>query len=323
MLNSALASSTLTVAVAVNLFGHGVALSGDFFIQGVTSITSSGAGLSSNDLMTYLVPLWVVMSVVTITVAFIRIKNNKLLSEETDLNSKETENNISLSLSKSRVIVISIIVLFVIDIVAMMLKDITGDDATYLISGTALVATGIISLISFKFNDASEKMVNYITDGFLSTMKIFTPALIIIAFFSLGNNAAAQELLGEDAPGFISDFVYVIVDNLKIPDFLLAVLQVIIGTIYSIDGSGFAGLTVIGEITNGYAISLEQKKLLISLGQIVIIWISGGTLIPWSVIPVASVCQVKPIELVKQNLIPVVCGLIATTIVASVWLAVL
>ena len=93
----------LTVAVAVNLFGHGVALSGDFFIQGVTSITSSGAGLSSNDLMTYLVPLWVVMSVVTITVAFIRIKNNKLLSEETDLNSKETENNISLSLSKSRV----------------------------------------------------------------------------------------------------------------------------------------------------------------------------------------------------------------------------
>lgn len=60
-------------AVSMNLFGHGVALCGDFFIQGAPSITAKAAGIETTKLMTASVPLWLVMSSVTITAAFIML----------------------------------------------------------------------------------------------------------------------------------------------------------------------------------------------------------------------------------------------------------
>lgn len=313
--------SPLYIAVAINLFGHGIALSGDFFIQGVPSIVAESAGLQSKDIMPYLLPLWSVMSVITVIVALFMIKKDKITHNQGD----ESSDTITVPVNrmKSITVLVVTVVLFVIDIIAMILTGTTGDDATYLVSGTALIATCVICLICFKPSEAADKSMAFVTSGFSSTMKIFAPALVIIAFFSLGNESMAQSILDSDAPGFIGDFVYVIVSNIHIPDGLLAFVQTLIGTIYSIDGSGFAGLTVIGEITQGYGVSIEQLKLLISLGQIVIIWIGGGTLIPWSVVPVASVCKITPMELVKKNLVPVVCGLLGTTIFAAVWLFIL
>ena len=52
------------------------------------------------------------------------------------------------------------------------------------------------------------------------------------------------------------------------------------------------------------------------MGQIAAIWVGGGTLIPWAVIPAAAICGVDPFELARRNLKPVVIGLIVTTIVA-------
>ena len=40
----------LGVAVAMNLFGHGIALSGDFIIQGAPKLTADGAGIPVGDL---------------------------------------------------------------------------------------------------------------------------------------------------------------------------------------------------------------------------------------------------------------------------------
>ncbi|WGT41822.1 hypothetical protein RKS58_06810 [Lysinibacillus capsici] len=45
-------------------------------------------------------------------------------------------------------------------------------------------------------------------------------------------------------------------------------------------------------------------------------FVGGGTLIPWALIPAAAICNVSPFELARRNLIPVVIGLIVTTIVA-------
>lgn len=314
--------STLYIAVAINIFGHGIALSGDFFIQGVPSIVAESAGLSSKDIMPYLIPLWAVMSVVTVIVAFIMLNRDRkrglVVPEE---NAEAMPDNTNKRKAVTSIIIT--VLLFVADIVAMILTNTTGDAATYLVSGTALIATCIICMICFKRKESSDKAMEFVTKGFASTMKIFAPALVIIAFFSLGNESMAQLILGENAPGFIGDFVSVIVSSVKIPDGLLAFIQTLVGSIYSIDGSGFAGLTVIGEITHGYGVTLEQLKLLISLGQIVIIWVGGGTLIPWSIVPVASVCKVSPMELAKKNLIPVLSGLIVTTAFAAIWLFIL
>ncbi|CRH78050.1 Uncharacterised protein [Chlamydia trachomatis] len=53
-----------------------------------------------------------------------------------------------------------------------------------------------------------------------------------------------------------------------------------------------------------------------ALGQITAIWVGGGTLIPWALIPAAAICNVSPFELARRNLLPVTIGLAVTTIVA-------
>ena len=58
------------VAVAMNLFGHGVALSGDFVIQAAPKITADAAGLPVHEVVQASVPLVIVMGVVTTLSAF-------------------------------------------------------------------------------------------------------------------------------------------------------------------------------------------------------------------------------------------------------------
>lgn len=48
------------------------------------------------------------------------------------------------------------------------------------------------------------------------------------------------------------------------------------------------------------------------------IWTGGGCLVPWSLIPAAAICGVSPMELAKRNFIPIIVGLIITTIVVII-----
>ena len=312
----------LYIASAMNIFGHGIALSGDFFIQGVPTVVAEGAGFKTGDILPYLVPLWAIMGVTTVFTAMILMKKDRHIVPVMPVQNEPKQES-RVSPFKGKLILILISVCFAADVAAMLVWDVSGDDATFFIAGTALLLTGVVSFITFDKKEAEEKITDFITSGFASAMEIFAPALVIIGFFSIGNQGFSEYILGEGAPGMIGDFVNVFVDNVKLPEFLLAFFQTVVGVIYSIDGSGFAGLTVIGEITRGYSLSEEKVKLLISLGQIVIIWVGGGTLIPWSVVPVASACGVAPRELVKKNLIPVICGLAAVTVAASIWLVIL
>ena len=58
------------VAIAMNLFGHGIALSGDFVIQGAPKLTADAAGLPVSSVVSASVPLVIVMGVVTTSFAF-------------------------------------------------------------------------------------------------------------------------------------------------------------------------------------------------------------------------------------------------------------
>ena len=193
-----------------------------------------------------------------------------------------------------------------------------GDDATALIAGTALVGTCIAGLLAYPKKQAAEKVLNFLTEGFSFSAKVFAPAVVIIGFFSLGNAESCSALLGKETVGCITEFVNFIVNNAHVPKALLPVLQTLIGFVYSVDGSGFAGLSVIGGIAQSYSISAEGVRLLTALGQIVIIWVAGGTLVPWSMVPVASVCGVDTTRLAKKNLKPVCIGFAATVITAVV-----
>ncbi|MEC0137638.1 hypothetical protein P4H94_12210, partial [Paenibacillus macerans] len=61
---------SLGAAVAMNLFGHGIALSGDYIIQGAPKLTADAAGLPVGSVMAASVPLVIVMGLVSTVTAF-------------------------------------------------------------------------------------------------------------------------------------------------------------------------------------------------------------------------------------------------------------
>ena len=102
---------------------------------------------------------------------------------------------------------------------------------------------------------------------------------------------------------------------------VLAIGIALIGGITGLDGSGFSGVPLVAALAAalggpaGYNVAL-----LAALGQVAAIWVGGGTCIPWAVIPVAAMCDVDPNELTRRNFLPVIAGLIVSTIVAIIML---
>src|SRR5699024_10751114 len=69
--------SPMWAAVAMNIFGHGIGLSGDYFIQGAPAITARAAGISdAMALSKASFPLWLTMSVVTVISSFIMMRKD-------------------------------------------------------------------------------------------------------------------------------------------------------------------------------------------------------------------------------------------------------
>jgi len=65
--------SRMSTAMAINIFGFGIAMSGDFFLQGAPSITASAAGVPVATFMRESFLLWLTMSSVTAIASFIYI----------------------------------------------------------------------------------------------------------------------------------------------------------------------------------------------------------------------------------------------------------
>lgn len=74
----------LGAAVAMNLFGHGIALSGDYIIQGAPKLTADAAGLPVSEVMSASIPLVIVMGLVTTVAAFWMMRRDMKNGKWTD-----------------------------------------------------------------------------------------------------------------------------------------------------------------------------------------------------------------------------------------------
>src|SRR5699024_11717861 len=63
-------------SVAISLFGHGMALSGDLVIQGATKLTASSANVSTGEILTYTALFSFIVGGVAIAIAFYSIRRD-------------------------------------------------------------------------------------------------------------------------------------------------------------------------------------------------------------------------------------------------------
>lgn len=306
-------------AVAMNLFGHGAGLSSDFFIQGAPDITATAAGVDTVTVMRASLPLWAVMCVTTFAVAFFLMHRD--LKQNPSLATVELH-DFSRTIERPR-LAITIAVLIpaalLFDVGLMVRFGITGGDATALVAGTALILMSVTTIADHGVRNALEIATDHLRDGFIFAIKIFAPVIVIAGFFFLGSESFAQTVLGPDARGLLSDIGLWLAEHVPLSRASIAVLETAVGAITGLDGSGFSGLPLCGALAQTFAATGSvDVATLAALGQISTVWVGGGTIIPWGCVPVAAICGIKAADLAKKNLIPVICGLAATTITAII-----
>lgn len=317
----------LGVAMAMNLFGHGIALSGDFIIQGAPKLTADAAGLPVGDVISASIPLVFVMGLVTTITAFYFLKRDMKsgkLTATTGLSATPTiepspQQLKLLSLNQKRFFALLIPVLFVLDVIAMSILNLQGGDATALIGGTSVFILLLITMVSHK-NKGLEQATSYFIEGFQFGFKVFGAVIPIAAFFYLGDAGFTKiigDLLPKNSHGIVNDLGVALASIVPLSKEVGAITLTVVGAITGLDGSGFSGISLVGSVANIFSTAIGAgAATLTALGQIAAIWVGGGTLVPWALIPAAAICGVDPFELARRNLLPVTIGLIVTTIVA-------
>lgn len=312
----------LMAAMAMNLFGHGIALSYDLVIQGAPAISAGAAGISTSDILTEGRPVFLVMGAATVLFAFL-INRKDLTVTQSSLSAQE-ENRPSFS-GSARFLAAAVPLAFLLDIAAMLVFDLRGGDATSLVSGTAVLLMCLGSVLEFR-EKSLEKITGYLTDGFLFAIRIFAPVIAIGAFFFLGGEGISSILGGKEVTeilgtattgGIMNDWAVWLASHAPLNKYFIAVIQMAVGALTGLDGSGFSGLPLTGALAQTFGTAVGASiPVLASLGQITAIFVGGGTIVPWGLIPVAAICDVSPLELARKNFLPVFLGFLCAFLTA-------
>ncbi len=321
----------LGVAMAMNLFGHGIALSGDYIIQGAPKLTADGAGIPVGDVISASIPLVIIMGVVTTVAAFWYLRRDLKkgtlamdhdpggVGSSPEESKEDQDAKKALSPTAKKIIAILIPVLYVADLIVMYMAKLQGGDATALVGGTSLLILILIAIGAYR-NGSLEKITSHFIEGLKFGFEIFGPVIPIAAFFYLGD-AAITSIFGEVLPagsnGLVNDLGVALANAVPLNNTVGAITSTVVGAITGLDGSGFSGISLAGSVAKLFSTAIGGGvATLTALGQVAAIWVGGGTLIPWAVIPAAAICGVSPFDLVRRNMKPVAIGLVVTTIVA-------
>ncbi|WP_082687945.1 hypothetical protein [Bacillus halotolerans] len=316
----------IAAAMAMNLFGHGFALSGDFVIQAAPKLTADAAGIPVGDVISASIPLVLIMGVTTTTAAFFMIQRERkkqLRPASFSPMSEEQDTSMYLPKRLRSLLALLIPLVFAADIACMVIFNLQGNDATALIGGSAICILLIVHFLVYK-QKGLEKITGYFIEGFQFGFKVFGPVIPIAAFFYLGDSGY-ESILGTELPkhshGIVNDLGIALSHAMPMSKELAAAALTAAGAVTGLDGSGFSGISLAGSIAKLFSSALHaDPAVLTALGQISAIWVGGGTLIPWALIPAAAICKVDPFELARKNFLPVVIGLSVTTIAAMIML---
>ncbi len=200
--------------------------------------------------------------------------------------------------------------------------DLKGGDAAALVGGVAaalMICTSFVTDELRKFLDTS---ADHVTEGFVFAFKAMGSVLPIAGFFFLGAEPSlSAPILGvpaAHAPNLLFELIQAVQGWIPGNQAFVAFGVLIVGMITGIDGSGFAGLPLTGSLSGALApaVGLDPATLA-AIGQMGAVWTGGGTLVAWSsLIAVAGFARVPVFRIVRTVMIPVLTGLVISTICA-------
>ena len=192
-----------------------------------------------------------------------------------------------------------------------------------LVGGLALLLIVAVTLARHGENKL-ERVGEHVVEGLLFAFRAMGIVIPVAGFVLIGISDFAGRimLLPADAtpPGFLFDLIasgqHLIPDS---PVFVMFAM-LIAGMLIGLDGSGWAGLPFTGELADALAqTSGADTATLAAIAQNAAGWTGGGTLIIWSsLVAVAGLSGVPVITLARKLFIPVVAGLIVSTVIAAV-----
>jgi hypothetical protein len=316
----------ISAAMAISMFGYGCALTTDFVIQGAPAITSKASGVPVADIMAKSVPMLIAWAVIALPLSFLSVKKDlralggkaikwaplEISSEALAEREKWTKE--ALLFKKFAIPVI--VLLFALDVAAMFFFKLRGGDATALLGGTVALIMVIIGFGVYG-KDGFEKLTDHSRAGFMFGARIFAPVFLIASFFFMGGTGTAKAIFGEGARGLLFDLGQALANTVPLSRVPVAIVQGVVGGITGLDGSGFAGLPLMGTLAHalGGPTNLDMATLG-ALGQFFAVCVGGGTIIPWAVIPAAAITGTDPVEIARRNLVPTLLGFVGVVIVA-------
>ncbi|MFT8323231.1 MAG: hypothetical protein ABF649_20395 [Bacillus sp. (in: firmicutes)] len=337
------------VAMTVSIAGQGMALSSDYIMKVAPMLTAKAAGIDTNLVADKVLVLSLITGISALTIAF--VANRKTFYKPKSIEALETfkhfERNQSSSNSIEEEVAASLedgvaipnkerwgkvfAILVPASLLAVMIFMFTassdgrfaGGDGAAFIGGVGAILLALASTAYHRMN-ALDKISEHLVEGFVFAFKAMGPVIPIAGFFFLGSSDFTGSILSlpEDAakPAFLVDLIVsaesYIPDNMVISAFGL----LLVGMISGIEGSGFSGLPLVGGLSGAMAHSSGlDASTLGAIGQMGSVWTGGGTIIAWSsLVAVAGFCGVSVIELARKNFLPVVGGLVLSTILAII-----
>ncbi|MDB5377773.1 MAG: hypothetical protein JWR00_2219 [Rubritepida sp.] len=203
------------------------------------------------------------------------------------------------------------------------LAELKGGDAAALVGGTAALLM-LVATFAADGPKAMHTTADHIIDGLVFSFRAMGTVLPIAGFFFLGAAEFSGAILGLPSSARGPDLLFEVIRSMEhlIPHSptVVAFAVMIVGMITGIDGSGFAGLPLTGALAGALGpVAGIEPTTLAAVGQMGAVWTGGGTLIAWSsLIAVAGFARVPVLDAVRILFLPVVAGLVLSTIVAVV-----
>ena len=320
----------ISAAMAISMFGYGCGLTTDFVIQGMPGITAKAAGIAAGDIMVKSVPMLIVWAAIALPLSFMAVRKDikaaalkpiKWAPFETSAEAiaeRERWTKAAPEFKKYALWVIAI--LFILDVVGMFYFKLRGGDATALLGGTVALVMVIVGFGVYG-QEGFGKLADHSRAGFMFGIRIFAPVFLIAGFFFLGAPAMAKAVYGEGARGVLFDLGQALANLVPLSRVPVAIVIAVVGGVTGIDGSGAAGLPLMGALSQALGAPTHlHVPTLAALGQFFAVCVGGGTIIPWAVIPAAAITGTDPVEIARRNLVPTLLGFVGVVIVAILML---